>query len=74
MNERRERDKPVFGVASMTELSGFRDNETGDARANVQSPIGSLVLLPCRYNFECREGQSMFFSAFIFKLFKLSQR
>ena len=28
----------VFGVASMSGLSGFRDNETGDARANVQSP------------------------------------
>ena len=27
----------VFGVASISGLSGFRDNETGDARANVQS-------------------------------------
>ena len=35
----RERDKPVFFcVNSMSGLSGFRDNETGDARANVQSP------------------------------------
>ena len=33
----RERDRPVFGVGSMSGLSGFRDNETGDARANVQS-------------------------------------
>ena len=33
-----ERDKSVFGVASMSRLSGFRVNETGDARANVQSP------------------------------------
>ena len=36
MNEERERDKSVFGVASMTRLSGSRDNETGDARVNVQ--------------------------------------
>ena len=27
-----------FFVTSMSGLSGFRDNETGDARANVQSP------------------------------------
>ena len=27
-----------FCVTSMSGLSGFRDNETGDARANVQSP------------------------------------
>ena len=33
-----ERDKSVFGVASMSRLSGFRGNETGHARANVQSP------------------------------------
>ena len=33
-----ERDKSVFGVVSMSRLSGFRDNETGNARANVQSP------------------------------------
>ena len=33
-----ERDKSVFGVASISRLSRFRDNETGDARANVQSP------------------------------------
>ena len=29
----------VFGVASGTGLSGSRDNETGDARANVLSPV-----------------------------------
>ena len=34
----KEMDKFVFGVASMSGLSGFRDNETGGARANVQSP------------------------------------
>ena len=33
-----ERDKSVFGVASISRLSSFRENETGDARANVQSP------------------------------------
>ena len=33
-----ERDKYVFGVVSISRLSCFRDNETGDARANVQSP------------------------------------
>ena len=33
-----ERDKSVFGVASMSRLSGFRGNQTGHARANVQSP------------------------------------
>ena len=27
-----------FCVTSMSGLSGFQDNETGDARANVQSP------------------------------------
>ena len=30
--------KPVFGATSGTGLSGFRDNETGDVRAYVQSP------------------------------------
>ena len=34
----KEIDKFLFGVVSMLGLSGFRDNETGDARANVQSP------------------------------------
>ena len=34
----KEIGKFVFGVASMSGLSGFRDNETADARANVQSP------------------------------------
>ena len=46
MNERaREIGKFVFGVASMSGLSGFRDNETGDARANVhlQSPYLRLL-------------------------------
>ena len=33
-----ERDKSVFGVASMSRPSGFRGNEIGYARANVQSP------------------------------------
>ena len=33
----RERDKPVFDATLGTGLSGFRDNETGDARAYVQS-------------------------------------
>ena len=32
------KEMSVFGVASMSGLSGFRDNETGNARANVQSP------------------------------------
>ena len=39
--DERARPKEIslfFGVASMSRLSGFRDNETGDARANVQSP------------------------------------
>ena len=41
-----ERDKSVFGVASMSRLSGFRVNETGDARANVQlSPPPTFVNL-----------------------------
>ena len=35
----RERYKPVFGVALMSGLSGFRDNETGDARANVYCAV-----------------------------------
>ena len=34
----KEIGKVVFCVASMSGLSGFRDNETADARANVQSP------------------------------------
>ena len=34
----RERDKPLFGKALGRGLSGFRDKETGDAHANVQSP------------------------------------
>ena len=34
----KEIGKFVFGVASMSGLSGFRANETGGARANVQSP------------------------------------
>ena len=34
-----ERDKSVFDVASMSRLSGFRDSETGDARANVQVSV-----------------------------------
>ena len=34
----KEKGKFVLGVASMSGLSGFRDSETGDARANVQSP------------------------------------
>ena len=40
-----ERDKSVFGVASMPGLSGFRDNETGHARANVVTPPHTLVNL-----------------------------
>ena len=32
----KEIGKFVFGVASMLGLSGFRDNETADARANVR--------------------------------------
>ena len=39
----RERDKSVFGVASMSGLIGFRDNETGDARVNVVTPPLTLV-------------------------------
>ena len=41
----RERDKSVFGMASMPGLSGFRDNETGHARANVVTPPPTLVNL-----------------------------
>ena len=42
----KEIGKSVFGVASISRLSGFRDNETGDARANVQSlPPPTLVNL-----------------------------
>ena len=33
-----ERDKSIFGVTSISRLSGFRDNQTADARANMQSP------------------------------------
>ena len=32
-----------LGVASMPGLSGFRDNETGHARANVVTPPPTLV-------------------------------
>ena len=41
----RERDKSVFGVASMPGPSGFRDNGTGHARANVVTPPPTLVNL-----------------------------
>ena len=41
----RERDKSAFGVASMPGLSGFRDNETGHACANVVTPPSTLVNL-----------------------------
>ena len=41
----RERDKSVFSVASMPGLSGFRDNETGHARANVVTPPPTPVNL-----------------------------
>ena len=34
MNEQARKRKPVF-VASGKEVNGFRDNQTGDARANV---------------------------------------
>ena len=34
----KEIGKFVLGVASMSGLRGFRDNETADARAIVQSP------------------------------------
>ena len=37
--------KSVFGVASMPGLSGFRDNETGHARANVVTPLPTLLNL-----------------------------
>ena len=33
-----QKEMSVFVVASMSRLSSFRDNETGDARANVQTP------------------------------------
>ena len=49
MNERaRKREvcfRLVLGVASMPGLSGFRDNETGHARANVVTPPPTLVNL-----------------------------
>ena len=41
----RERDKSVFGVASMPGLSGSRDNETGDARANVVTHLDGGYLV-----------------------------
>ena len=41
----KEIGKFVFGVASMSGLSGFRDNETGHARANVVTPPPTLVNL-----------------------------
>ena len=34
-DERANAKEPVFGAASGTGLSGFRDNETGDARAYI---------------------------------------
>ena len=37
-DERAREISLVFCVTSMSGLSGFQDNETGDARANVQSP------------------------------------
>ena len=39
----REMGKFVLGVSSMSGLSGFRDNKTGDTRANVQSPYLRLL-------------------------------
>ena len=45
MNERAGRGKSVFGAASMPGLSGFRDNETGHARANVVTPPPTPVNL-----------------------------
>ena len=36
------KEKSVFGVASMSRLSGYRDNETGDARANVGHPTSDF--------------------------------
>ena len=36
MCERARKRKVYFGAASISRLSRFRDNETGDARANVQ--------------------------------------
>ena len=39
------KEKCVFGVASMPGLRGFRDNETGHARANVVTPPPTLVNL-----------------------------
>ena len=48
MTSERERDKSVFGVASMPGLSGFRDNETGQARANVVTPPPILAQLATR--------------------------
>ena len=35
----KEIGKFVFGVASMSGLNGFRDNETADARANVHCAV-----------------------------------
>ena len=45
MNERARKRKSVFGVASMPGLSGFRDNKTGHARANVVTLPPTLVNL-----------------------------
>ena len=39
------KEMSVFGVASMPGLSGFRDNETGHARANVVTPPPTLIYL-----------------------------
>ena len=41
----KEIPKSVFGVSSMPVLNGFRDNETGHARANVVTPPPTLVNL-----------------------------
>ena len=43
----KEIPKSVFGVASMSRPSGFRDNETGDARASGR-PVMSLTGVPAR--------------------------
>ena len=40
-----DKDESVFYVASVPGLSGFRDNETGHARANVVTPPPTLVNL-----------------------------
>ena len=54
---------PFFGAAPEAGLSGFRDNETGDARAYVQSPhlrlLQTTTLLDLKPNIQFYHNRSI---------------